>query len=75
MKEKKKEMTVNKLNDLKIPIFKVNPALDAYKNIPMFEDKIAEANEVLRTVGLPELPKKKKKMLGKKKKIKLITTR
>ena len=46
-------MTVNKLNDLKIPIFKVNPALDAYKNIPMFEDKIAEANKVLRTVGLP----------------------
>ena len=67
-------MTVNKLNDLKIPIFKVNPALDAYKNIPMFEDKIAEANKVLRTVGLPQLRQKKGKSL-KKKKIKLITTK
>ena len=65
-------MTVNKLNDLKIPIFKVNPALDAYKNLPMFEDKIAEANEVLRTIGLPQFLKKRKSL--KKKKIKLVTT-
>ena len=47
-------MTVNRINNLKIPIFKVNPALNALLNIPMFEDKIAEANEILRTVGLPD---------------------
>ena len=46
-------MTVKKINELKIPIFKVNPALDAYLDVPMFEDKIAAANEILRTVGLP----------------------
>ncbi len=46
-------MTVNTLNKLKVPIFKVNPALNALIDVPMFEDKIAEANEVLRTVGLP----------------------
>jgi hypothetical protein len=47
-------MTVSALNKFKIPIFKVNPALNDLLDIPMFEDKIAEANEVLRTVGLPE---------------------
>ena len=47
-------MTVNRINNLKVPIFKVNPALNALLNIPMFEDKIAEANEILRTVGLPD---------------------
>ena len=46
-------MTIRKINELKIPIFKVNPALDAYLDVPMFEDKIAAANEILRTVGLP----------------------
>ena len=49
-----KAMTINSINKLKVPIFKVNPALNALLDIPMFEDKIAEANEVLRTVGLPE---------------------
>lgn len=47
-------MTISAINKLKVPIFKVNPALNALLDIPMFEDKIAEANEVLRTVGLPE---------------------
>ena len=47
-------MKVNRINNLKVPIFKVNPALNALLNIPMFKDKIAEANEILRTVGLPD---------------------
>ena len=53
-KEKDKAMTVNRINSLKVPIFKVNPALNALLDVPMFEDKIAEANEILRTVGLPD---------------------
>ena len=47
-------MTINTINKLKIPIFKVNSALNTLLDIPMFEDKIAEANEVLRIVGLPD---------------------
>lgn len=47
-------MTINRINNLKVSIFKVNPALNALLNVPMFEDKIAEANEILRTVGLPD---------------------
>jgi hypothetical protein len=52
--------TIQRVNKLKIPIFKVNPALDAYLEMPMFEDKIATANEILRTAGLPKEPKPKK---------------
>ena len=47
-------MTINEINKFKVPIFKVNPALNALLDMPMFEDKIAEANEVLQTVGLPD---------------------
>lgn len=47
-------MTIHTINQLKVPIFKINPKLNTLLDIPMFEDKIAEANEMLRTVGLPE---------------------
>jgi hypothetical protein len=49
-------MTINQLNKLKIPIFKVNPQLNQLAAIPMFEEKVAAVNEILRTVGLPDLP-------------------
>jgi hypothetical protein len=60
---------IAEINKYKVPIFKVNPALDAYLEIPMFEDKIAAANEILRTIGLPKEPKikmKKAKRVSKK---------
>ena len=47
-------MTTSELNKVKNITFRVNPALNALVNVPMFEDKIAEANEILRTVGLPD---------------------
>jgi hypothetical protein len=56
-------MTVNTLNKLKVPIFKINPALNALIDVPMFEDKIAEANEVLRNVGLPKAVARVRKRL------------
>ncbi|MEN9610410.1 MAG: hypothetical protein RLZZ628_1224 [Bacteroidota bacterium] len=49
-------MTINQLNKLKVPIFKINPQLNELAAIPMFEEKVAMANEILRTVGLPDLP-------------------
>jgi hypothetical protein len=49
-------MTINQLNKLKVPIFKVNPQLNELAVIPMFEEKVAAVNEILRTVGLPDLP-------------------
>jgi hypothetical protein len=62
-------MTISTLNKFKVPIFKVNPALNALLDVPMFEDKIAEANEVLRTVGLPEPLAYVKKKVKRTKKI------
>ncbi len=47
-------MTISEIKEGKVPMFKVNPALNALLDVPMFEDKIAAANEILRTVGLPE---------------------
>jgi hypothetical protein len=47
-------MTIHTIHQLKVPIFKINPKLNALLDIPMFEDKVAEANEMLRTVGLPD---------------------
>ena len=52
---------INTINQYKVPIFKVNPELDTLLPIPMFEDKIAAANEVLRLVGLPKISKVRKK--------------
>ena len=62
-------MTISTINKLKIPIFKVNPALNLLLEIPMFEDKIAEANEILRTVGLPDPIQQTKKKVSKTKRI------
>jgi hypothetical protein len=47
-------LTITEIKEGKIPMFKVNPALNALLDVPMFEDKIAAANEILRTVGLPD---------------------
>ncbi len=54
IKKKYISMTISEIKDGKIPMFKVNPALNALLDVPMFEDKIAAANKILRTVGLPD---------------------
>lgn len=51
---------IQELNKHKVPIFKIDASLDAYSEKPMFEKKIAAANEVLRTVGLPKERRKSK---------------
>lgn len=66
-------MTIEQINELKVPIFTVNPELNALLDIPMFEDKIAEVNEILRTVGLPIMPRQRKIKGAKEKKRKKST--
>ena len=46
---------IKELNDRKIPIVKIDNSLEKYKTMPIFQDKVDKANEVLRTVGLPKL--------------------
>ncbi len=46
---------IQELSDKKIPIVKIDNSLEKYKTIPIFQNKVEQANEVLRTVGLPKL--------------------
>ena len=50
--------TIKELNDKKIPIVRIDNSLEKYKNMPIFQDKVDKANEMLRTVGLPKLSTK-----------------
>ena len=47
--------TVKELNEKKIPIISIDKSLEKYKDIPLFQNKVDKANEMLRTVGLPKL--------------------
>ncbi len=51
--------TIKKLNEKKIPIIRIDNSLEKYKKMPLFQDKVDKANEMLRTVGLPKLATKK----------------
>jgi len=56
-------MNIKELNKKKVPIVKIDQSLDKYNEVVLFPDKLEKANEMLRTVGLPEfnsgLPKSK----------------
>ena len=50
--------TLKELKDKKIPIVRIDNSLEKYKNMPVFQDKVDKANEMLKTVGLPKLTTK-----------------
>jgi hypothetical protein len=50
--------TIKELNEKKIPIIRIDNSLEKYKKMPLFQDKVDKANEMLRTVGLPKLATK-----------------
>ncbi len=50
--------TIQELNERRIPIVRINNSLKKYKTMPIFQEKVDEANEMLRTVGMPKLSKK-----------------
>jgi hypothetical protein len=47
--------TIKELNDKKTPIVRIDNSLEKYKTMPIFQDKVDKANDVLRKVGLPKL--------------------
>ena len=49
--------TIRELNSEKIPIVRIDNSLEKYKTLPIFQEKVDQANEMLRTVGLPKLAK------------------
>jgi len=51
-------MNINELNKRKTPIVVIDNSLKKYKDLPLFQEKVDKANEMLRTVGLPKDKKK-----------------
>ncbi|MFC6223973.1 hypothetical protein ACFP2F_12040 [Hymenobacter artigasi] len=47
-------MDIKQLNSSKVPIVRIDPALNKYAKKVLFPDKVAKANEVLKKVGLPK---------------------
>ena len=54
MKDKKDRLKKN------VPIVVIDNSLKKYKDMPLFQDKVEKANEMLRTVGLPKVEGKRK---------------
>lgn len=45
------------LNQKNLPVVRIDNSLEKYVKLPIFQDKVDNANEVLRTVGLPKVIK------------------
>jgi len=50
--------TIKELNEKNLPVVRIDNSLEKYKKMPIFQEKVDKANEVLRTVGLPKFEKK-----------------
>ncbi len=48
--------SIEELNKSRLPIVKINKKLNIYDDIPLFQDKVDEANKTLKRVGLPVIP-------------------
>ena len=46
---------IEELNKKKSPIVRIDDSLEKYKKLPIFQEKVDKANEILKTVGLPKL--------------------
>ena len=45
---------VEDLNKSKVPIVRIDPSLNQYRDKILFPDKLAKANELLKTAKLPK---------------------
>lgn len=46
-------MKVKDLNKSKLPVVRIDNSLEKYKGKVLFKDKLDKANDMLKTVGLP----------------------
>ena len=51
-------MTIKELNKKKVPIVKIDKALNKYSDKVIFPEKVEKANETLRKIGVPKLQTK-----------------
>lgn len=52
--------TIEELNKRKAPVVIIDESLDKYNDVVLFPGKVAKANEMLKTVGLPKAKGKHK---------------
>ena len=52
-------MNIKDLNKRKVPIVRIDKALNEYSNKVLFPEKVEKANEMLRKIGLPKLQSEK----------------
>ena len=50
-------MKIKKINNLKIPIIIFDKKLEQYRDVVLFPDKLAKANEILAKAGIPTIKK------------------
>lgn len=50
--------TIKEINKRKVPVVRIDKSLDQYNDVILFPDKVAKANEMLRTIGLPKTKRK-----------------
>lgn len=46
---------IKELNEKKVPIIRIDNSLEKYKTMPIFQEKVDKANEMLRIIGLPKM--------------------
>ena len=49
--------TVHELNKRKVPIVRIDASLEKFRNTVLFPEKLAKANEMLKTAKLPSKKK------------------
>lgn len=47
-------MNIKQLNKSKLPIVRIDKTLEEYKDKVLFPEKVENANQVLKTVGMPK---------------------
>jgi hypothetical protein len=47
-------MNTKKSGKNKAPVVRIDTSLEKYKNKTLFKEKVAKANEMLKTIGLPK---------------------
>lgn len=52
-------LTIKQLNKSKTPIVKINKSLDKLAGQILFPKKLEEANNILKTIGLPKMKPQK----------------
>lgn len=50
-------MNIKEINSKKLPIVRIDNSLEKFKKLPLFQNKVDKANNMLKTVGLPKIKK------------------